>query len=119
VSCSRGLLLAGLSAAGTLGWSRAVIGGTVFIDQRALDAAAGELAVAILSDPRHASQVEAATARHEEEAAALDSLIAEAEQTALALAGRLGRGERTWPGTTPCPARWTRGWPGCAGAGRG
>jgi len=67
--------------------------GTVFIDQRDLDAAAGELAVVILSDPRHASQVEAAAARHEEEAAALDSLIGDAEQTALALAGRLGRGE--------------------------
>ena len=69
--------------------------GTVFIDQRALDAAARELAIAILADPRHGAQVEAAAARHAEEAATLDSLIAEAEQTALAMADRLGRGEKT------------------------
>jgi hypothetical protein len=69
--------------------------GTVHIDQRALDAAARELAIAILSDPRHAAQVEAAAAQHAEEVGALDSLIAEAEQTALAMADRLGRGEKT------------------------
>jgi len=65
------------------------------IDQRDLDAAARELAIAILSDPRHAAQVEAAAARHAEQAATLDSLIADAEQTALAMADRLGRGEIT------------------------
>ena len=69
--------------------------GKVHIDQRALDAAAGTLAVEILADPRHAAQVEAAAARHEEEATALDSLIADAEATALAMADRLGRGEKT------------------------
>jgi site-specific DNA recombinase len=67
--------------------------GKVHVDQRALDAAARELAVTILSDPRQAAQVEAAAARHEEEATAFDSLIADAEATALALADRLGRGE--------------------------
>jgi hypothetical protein len=40
-------------------------------------------------------QVEAAAARHQEQATALDSLIADAEQTALAMADRLGRGEKT------------------------
>ena len=69
--------------------------GTVHIDQRDLDAAARELVIAILSDPRHAAQVEAAAARHAEQATALDSLIADAEQTALAMADRLGRGEIT------------------------
>ena len=48
-----------------------------------------------MSDPRHAAQVEAAAARHQEEATALDSLIADAEETALKLADRLGRGEMT------------------------
>jgi site-specific DNA recombinase len=69
--------------------------GTVHADQREVDAAARELAIAILSDPRHAAQVEAAAAAHEEEATALDSLIAEAEQTALRIGDRLGRGEIT------------------------
>jgi len=69
--------------------------GTVAIDQRALDAAARELAITILSDPRHAAQVEAAAARRAEEATALDNLIADAEQTALAMGDRLGRGEIT------------------------
>jgi len=78
-------------------WCKKYTGGcgTVHIDQRALDAAARELAIAILADPRHAAQVEAAAAQHQEEATALDSLIAEAEQTALAMADRLGRGEKT------------------------
>jgi site-specific DNA recombinase len=67
--------------------------GTVYIDQRALDAEARRLAIIVLSDPRHAAQVEAAAARHAEEATALDSLIAEAEQTGLTIDGRLGRGE--------------------------
>jgi DNA invertase Pin-like site-specific DNA recombinase len=78
-------------------WCKKYTGGcgTVHVDQRDLDAAARELAIAILSDPRHAAQVEAAAARHAEEATALDSLIADAEQTALAMADRLGRGEVT------------------------
>ena len=78
-------------------WCKKYTGGcgTVHIDQRDLDAAAAELTVAILSDPRHAAQVEAAAARHAEQATALDSLIADAEQTALAMADRLGRGEKT------------------------
>ena len=67
-------------------WCKKYAGGcgTVHIDQRDLDAAARELAIAILSDPRHAAQVEAAAARHAEQATALDSLIADAEETALA-----------------------------------
>jgi len=78
-------------------WCKKYTGGcgTVHIDQRDLDAAARELVIAILADPRHAAQVGAAAARHEEEATALDSLIADAEQTALAMADRLGRGEKT------------------------
>jgi site-specific DNA recombinase len=78
-------------------WCKKYTGGcgTVHVDQRDLDAAARELAIAILSDPRHAAQVEAAAARHQEEATALDSMIADAEQTALAMADRLGRGEKT------------------------
>ncbi len=67
--------------------------GKIFIDQRALDAAAAALAIEILSDPRHAGQVEAAAAAHREEAARLDAEIAAAEETARALADRLGRGE--------------------------
>jgi len=78
-------------------WCKKYTGGcgTIHVDQRDLDAAARELAIAILADPRHAAQVEAAAARHAEEATALDSLIADAEQTALAMADRLGRGEIT------------------------
>jgi site-specific DNA recombinase len=78
-------------------WCKKYTGGcgTVHIDQRELDAEARKLAIRIMSDPRHAAQVEAAAARHVEEAAALDSLIADAEQTALAMADRLGRGEKT------------------------
>jgi len=69
--------------------------GSVAVDQRALDEAARELVIAILSDPRHAAQVESAAVRHEEEATSLDGLIAEAEETALAIGDRLGRGEMT------------------------
>ena len=64
--------------------------GGVYIDQRALDAAVGALAVEILSDPRHAGQVAAAAGRHREDAARLDAAIAEAEKLELALADRLG-----------------------------
>jgi DNA invertase Pin-like site-specific DNA recombinase len=67
--------------------------GTVHIDQRALDAAAAQLAIAILADPRHAAALEAAIARHHEAADTLDALIAEAEATAQAVGDRLGRGE--------------------------
>lgn len=78
-------------------WCKKYTGGcgTVHVDQRDLDAAAREQAIEILSDPRHAAQVEAAAAAHAEQAATLDSLIADAEQTALAMADRLGRGEKT------------------------
>ena len=67
----------------------------IAVDQRGLDAAAGALAVAILSDPRHAGQIEAAAAQAAERAAELDMEIAGTEETALALADRLGRGEIT------------------------
>jgi DNA invertase Pin-like site-specific DNA recombinase len=67
--------------------------GRITIDQRGLDEAAKELAISILSDPRHASQIEAAAARRADEARDLDALIAADEATALALADRLGRGE--------------------------
>jgi site-specific DNA recombinase len=78
-------------------WCKKYTGGcgTVHIDQRDLDEHARALTIAILSDPRHAAQVEAAAAAHAEQAATLDSLIADAEQTALAMADRLGRGEIT------------------------
>ena len=65
----------------------------ISVDQRDLDAAARALTVAILSDPRHASQIEAAAADRAEQARDLDALIAADEATALALADRLGRGE--------------------------
>jgi site-specific DNA recombinase len=78
-------------------WCKKYTGGcgTVHVDQRELDAEARKLTIRILSDPRHAAQVEAAAARHAEQAIALDSLIADAEETALKLADRLGRGEMT------------------------
>jgi hypothetical protein len=69
--------------------------GKLNIDQRALDEAARALAVAILSDPRHAAAVEAAAARTAAEAADLDGQITAAEELAGQLAGRLGRGEIT------------------------
>ena len=67
--------------------------GRVAIDQRALDAAAKELVIAILSDPRHAAQVEQAAAEVRDKAAELDAKIADAEELAGKLADRLGRGE--------------------------
>ena len=67
--------------------------GRISIDQRGMDELARELTVRVLSDPRHASQVAAAAARHEEEAGRLDAAITEAEGVAEALADRLGRGE--------------------------
>jgi site-specific DNA recombinase len=69
--------------------------GKIAIDQRGLDEAAAALVDAIMSDPRHASQIEAAAARAAERAAELDMEIAGAEETALKLADRLGRGEIT------------------------
>jgi predicted RNase H-like nuclease (RuvC/YqgF family) len=60
-----------------------------------LDEAAGAIAVAILSDSRHAGAIESATRELESEAARLDLAIAEAEHVAEALADRLGRGELT------------------------
>ena len=67
----------------------------ISVDQRGLDEAAGAIAVAILSDSRHAEAVESATRKLESEAARLDLAIAEAERVAEALADRLGRGELT------------------------
>jgi site-specific DNA recombinase len=67
----------------------------ISVDQRALDEAAGAIAVAILSDSRHAGAIESATRELESEAARLDLAIAEAERVAEALADRLGRGELT------------------------
>jgi hypothetical protein len=69
--------------------------GLVHIDQRELDAAAAEQAIAILADPRNAAGIEAAIARHQEAAKVLDSLIADAEKTAQTIGDRLGRGEIT------------------------
>jgi hypothetical protein len=69
--------------------------GKIAIDQRGLDEAAAALVDAIMSDPRHASQIEAAAAQAAERAAELDMEIAGAEETALRLADRLGRGEIT------------------------
>jgi site-specific DNA recombinase len=67
----------------------------ISVDQRGLDEAAGAIAVAILSDSRHAEAVESVTRELESEAARLDLAIAEAERVAEALADRLGRGELT------------------------
>lgn len=67
--------------------------GRIAVDQRGLDLAAAALAVAILDDPRHAGQIDAAAARAAGAAAKLDTQIAEIEYTALKLADRLGRGE--------------------------
>jgi site-specific DNA recombinase len=67
----------------------------ISVDQRGLDEAAGAIAVAILSDSRHAVAIESATRELESEAARLDLAIAEAERVAEALADRLGRGELT------------------------
>ena len=70
--------------------------GKISVDQRGLDEAAGAIAVAILSDSRHAEAIESATRELESEAARLDlAAIAEAERVAEALAERLGRGELT------------------------
>lgn len=65
--------------------------GRTYIDQRTLDAEARELTITILSDPRHASQIEAAAAQAASEAAELDVKIAADEQLAVRLADRLGR----------------------------
>ena len=67
----------------------------ISVDQRGLDEVAGAIAVAILSDSRHAEAIESATRELESEAARLDLAIAEAERVAEALADRLGRGELT------------------------
>jgi site-specific DNA recombinase len=69
--------------------------GKISVDQRGLDEAAGAIAVAILSDSRHAVAIESATRELESEAARLDLAITEAERVAEALADRLGRGELT------------------------
>jgi site-specific DNA recombinase len=69
--------------------------GKISVDQRGLDEAAGAIAVAILSDSRHAGAIESATRELESEAARLDLAITEAERVAEALADRLGRGELT------------------------
>jgi len=69
--------------------------GKVSIDQRALDDAVRDLVLAILSDPRHAAQVEAAAAATAKAARSLDAEIAEAERTGRELGDRLGRGEIT------------------------
>jgi DNA invertase Pin-like site-specific DNA recombinase len=65
------------------------------VDQRGLDEASEALAVAILSDSRHAEAIESASRELESAAARLDLAIAEAERVAEALADRLGRGELT------------------------
>lgn len=69
--------------------------GKIAVDQRALDKAAREIAVAILSDCRHADQIEAMAAERRSEAEALDNEIRELEDLAGKLADRLGRGEIT------------------------
>jgi len=69
--------------------------GKLFVDQRALDEAAGALAIEILSDDRHADAIEATARELESEATRLDLAIADAESVAEALSDRLGRGEIT------------------------
>lgn len=63
------------------------------VDQRELDAAARELTIAYLSDPGHASRIEAAATDRAEALRDLDEKIAKDEALALALSDRLGRGE--------------------------
>ena len=75
--------------------SRGGCGQRVRADQRAVDDAVRELALAILADPRNAAQIEAAAAAVAEEADTLDTLIARDEELALELSGRLGRDEIT------------------------
>jgi DNA invertase Pin-like site-specific DNA recombinase len=65
----------------------------ISIDQRALDDAAGALAVTILSDPANAETIAQAQAEHAGKAAKLDEAIATAEELAEAISDRLGRGE--------------------------
>jgi site-specific DNA recombinase len=67
----------------------------ISVDQRGLDEAAGALALAILSDSRHAGAIESASRELGSEAARLDLAIVEAERVAEALGDRLGRGELT------------------------
>jgi DNA invertase Pin-like site-specific DNA recombinase len=69
--------------------------GKTEVDQRALDLAAGALAVEILSDARNAGEIEHAERAAASEAVELDINIAEAEAVAEALTARLGRGEIT------------------------
>jgi hypothetical protein len=69
--------------------------GKIAIDQRGLDEAAAALVDAIMSDPRHASQIEAAAAKAADHAAELALQIADTEGLALQLADRLGRREIT------------------------
>jgi DNA invertase Pin-like site-specific DNA recombinase len=65
----------------------------ISIDQRGLDEYARKLAIEILSDPRHAAQIEAQAAETGSERARLDAEISEAEGLARALGDRAGRGE--------------------------
>jgi DNA invertase Pin-like site-specific DNA recombinase len=69
--------------------------GNLSVDQRGLDEVARALAMAILSDPRHAGAIESASRELANAAARLDLAVAEAEAVAEALADRLGRGELT------------------------
>lgn len=67
--------------------------GRISVDQRALDDYARTLTVAILSDRRHAAEVEAATRTANDRVAQLDAKIAELDALAEELAARLGRAE--------------------------
>ena len=67
--------------------------GKCAIDQRALDAYAKELAIAVLSDAEVAQAAELAAAEAEAGAAKLDADIAKAEELRRQLADWLGRGE--------------------------
>jgi DNA invertase Pin-like site-specific DNA recombinase len=85
--------------------------GKLFVDQRALDEAAGALTIEILSDDRHADAIEATSRELESEATRLDLAIVDAESVAEALSDRLGRGEITLSATTSPSAHWTSGLP--------
>jgi site-specific DNA recombinase len=67
--------------------------GQVLIDQRGLDEHAAALAIAILSDPRHADAIEAAAQVVVDRRREIEKAIGEADELAGALADRLGRGE--------------------------
>jgi len=65
----------------------------VSVDMRHLDTAIGSLVVTLLSDPRHAEALNAATVAAATERRPIAEALATAEELATELSGRLGRGD--------------------------